>query len=143
RNLIGTTVGDELVLDTQGRSRVVSIALKARAAILLGGKLGKAYWFNEKSGGFVTSTYYAKELPAWVAAWNAKRLPDSFFGKSWTPSVAEAAFARQSEDDMPWEGDLFGLGRTFPHKLTGGKGDKPGESYYEALIKTPVGNDVE
>src|SRR5205085_1334 len=52
------------------------------------------------------------------------------------------AFARQSEDDMPWEGDLFGLGRTFPHKLTGGK-EAIGPDYYEALIKTPYGNEVE
>jgi hypothetical protein len=78
----------------------VTVALKSRAAVLLGGKLGKAYWFNEKSGDFTTSTYYAKELPAWVAAWNQKRLPDSCFGKAWTRAVPEEAFGRASEDDM-------------------------------------------
>ncbi|MBI3272722.1 MAG: alkaline phosphatase family protein [Planctomycetes bacterium] len=141
RNFIGTTVGDELLLNSQSRSKVLAVALKCRAAILLGGKLGKAYWFNEKSGEFTTSTYYAKDLPAWVADWNKKRLPDSYFGNAWKPFVPESAFARASEDDAPFEGDLVGLGRVFPHPVTG-KLDKPGEAFYDALSKTPFGNEV-
>jgi predicted AlkP superfamily pyrophosphatase or phosphodiesterase len=141
RNFIGTTLGDELILNSQGRSKVVSIALKSRSAVLMGGKLGKAYWFNESSGGFETSSYYAKALPEWVVAWNKKRLADTYFGKAWTASVPESAFARASEDDFPQEGDIGGLGRTFPHKVNG-KLDAPGEAYYDALSKTPFGNDV-
>jgi arylsulfatase A-like enzyme len=131
KNMLTTTVGDELLLD--GRSKVVTIALKSRAAILLGGKLGKAYWFNEKTGGFATSTYYAASLPPWVAAWNERKLADACVGKTWTPSVPESAFSRASEDDMPWEGDLFGLGRTFPHPIKN----------YEAACMSPHGNDLE
>lgn len=142
RNFIGTTIGDELILNSQGRSKVVSIALKSRSAILLGGKLGKAFWFNEKTGGFETSTYYGKALPEFVATWNAKRMPDSFFGKTWTPLVPAAAFARASEDDFPFEGDISGLGRTFPHTVDG-KLKAPGDAYYDALVKTPFANDLE
>ena len=141
RNFIGTTLGDELILNSQGRSKVVTVALKSRSATLLGGKLGKAYWFNEQAGGFETSTYYAKALPDWVVAWNKKRVADQYFGKVWTPLVPESAFARASEDDFPQEGDVGGLGRTFPHKLTG-KLEAPGEVYYDALAKTPFGNDL-
>jgi predicted AlkP superfamily pyrophosphatase or phosphodiesterase len=131
RNLLGTTVGDELVLD--GRSKVVTMALKSRAAILLGGKLGKAYWFDEKAGGFATSTYYASALPPWVEAWNARKIAASFAGKSWTPLVPESAFARSSEDDMPWEGEVYGLGRTFPHPISGN----------DSVCMSPFGNDLE
>lgn len=130
RELLATTVGDELVMD--GRSKVVTVALKPRSAIMLGGKLGKAYWFNDKKGQFGTSAYYGK-APSWVGEWNDKKVADTFVGTSWTPSVPESAFARCSEDDMPFEGEVFGLGRTFPHKL----------SDFAAVTMSPSGNDVE
>lgn len=130
KQLLATTVGDELLLD--GRSKVVTMALKPRSAIMLGGKLGKAFWFDDKKGTFGTSAFYGA-APEWVAQWNAKKVADTYVGTSWTPSVPESAFARASEDDMPWEGDLFGLGRTFPHKL----------GSFEAVSMSPRGNDVE
>ncbi len=130
KQLNATTVGDELVLD--GRSKVVTMALKARSAIMLGGQLGKAFWMDEKTGHFKTSAHYGK-APEWVEKWNDKKVADTYVGSTWTPSVPETAFARASEDDMPWEGDLNGLGRSFPHKL----------SSYEAVCMSPRGNDVE
>ena len=57
-NLITTTVGDELRLHTNMRSRVVSISRKDRSAILMGGHLGDAYWYESATGNFVTSSYY-------------------------------------------------------------------------------------
>ena len=47
--------------------------LKGRGSLLLGGQLGKAYFFSDQRGGFTTSSYYAKELPAWVQRWNGRR----------------------------------------------------------------------
>ena len=68
RNLVGSTLGDEL--KNAGRaSKVVAISIKDRAAILLGGKRADlALWIDGKPRRWVSSTYYRKDakLPAWV-----------------------------------------------------------------------------
>jgi predicted AlkP superfamily pyrophosphatase or phosphodiesterase len=72
RNLRATTLGDELRLATNGRSRVYGISLKDRAAILPAGQAANAaYWIDTASGHFTTSTYYMEHLPEWARAFNA------------------------------------------------------------------------
>jgi len=72
RNLRATTLGDELRLATNGRSRVYGISLKDRAAILPAGQSANAaYWIDNSSGQFTTSTYYMEHLPEWARAFNA------------------------------------------------------------------------
>jgi len=72
RNLRATTLGDELRLATQGRSRVFGISLKDRAAILPAGQAANAaFWIDNASGQFTTSTYYMEHLPEWVRSFNA------------------------------------------------------------------------
>jgi hypothetical protein len=61
-NFIGETVGDRLRVATGMKAKVVAIATKDRAAVLLGGRLGSAYWMSEENGKMTTSTYYATEL---------------------------------------------------------------------------------
>src|SRR5690606_11422886 len=70
RNLIGSTIGDELVSRSGGASRVFAVSLKDRSAILLGGARGTAYWYASGAGRFVTSTFYRETLPAWLEEWN-------------------------------------------------------------------------
>jgi predicted AlkP superfamily pyrophosphatase or phosphodiesterase len=139
RNFYGSTVGDELRMSNGGRSKVVSLALKERGALLLGGRTGTAYFFGEQTGDWTTSTYYMKVLPSWLVAFNAKRLADQWFGKEWTRCLPEAAYGPEP-DDAPWEADLLGLGRTFPHKITG-KEQKPTGKYWEAFMTSPFGID--
>ena len=69
--LMGSTVGDELRLATNDRSKVIGISVKDRSAILPAGRhANAAYWFSTTSGNMVSSTYYFKELPAWVTTFN-------------------------------------------------------------------------
>ncbi len=63
RNLTSSTIGDELIIASGGRSRVFSVSIKDRGAILPGGQLGKAFWYSSGSGKFVTSTYYYSDYP--------------------------------------------------------------------------------
>jgi arylsulfatase A-like enzyme len=71
RNLRASTVGDELRLATQGRSRVFGVSLKDRAAILPAGQAANgAFWLDDASGRFTTSTYYMEHLPEWATAFN-------------------------------------------------------------------------
>jgi predicted AlkP superfamily pyrophosphatase or phosphodiesterase len=94
RNLTSSTLGDELRLATDFRAKTISISLKDRAAVLTGGHTPSAvYWFDAGSGRFVTSTYYAPTLPAWVDEFNQQTPVKQFCGKNWqalaeTPGAA-------------------------------------------------------
>jgi predicted AlkP superfamily pyrophosphatase or phosphodiesterase len=71
RNLLSTTIGDQIRLHTDFQSKVVGISYKDRAAILPAGRSSDhAYWLDTDNGQFITSTYYRTELPAWAKAVN-------------------------------------------------------------------------
>ena len=85
-NLIGSTLGDELRAATDFRSKVVTISLKDRSAVLMGGHSpSAAYWYDGASGHFVTSTYYMPALPAWVTEFNQSLRQKDYCGRSWAP----------------------------------------------------------
>lgn len=82
--LIGDTFPDELRLATDFKSRVISISLKDRGAIIPGGHMANAaYWYDVATGHFVSSTYYLQELPPWVERFNAQAPASAYCDKSW------------------------------------------------------------
>jgi hypothetical protein len=67
RNELASTVGDELRMATQGQSLVYGVSLKDRASILPAGATANgAFWIDQSSGRFITSTYYMQQLPDWA-----------------------------------------------------------------------------
>jgi len=136
RNFIGSNLSDQLLLSNNFKSKAIGVSLKDRAAIMLAGKLGKAYWYHEKAGGIISSSYYMTDLPAWVRQFNALKIPDSYFGKTWTKLLPEAAYSISRADDTPNELTTEVTGRTFPHLLTD-KAGKPTATYYEGFTATP------
>lgn len=134
------TFADKLRMGTFGKGKVVAISGKARAAIAFAGRLGQAYWFHEPTGRFVTGTYYAKEPPAWLKTFNDKKPADAWFGKSW--ELLAPAKEYGGDDERPGESDWYGMGKTFPHPLSGGL-TAPGPTSYSALCSSPFFNDVE
>jgi len=83
-NLLADTLGDELKLATQGKSRVFGISLKDRASVLPAGFAGNgAYWIDSKSGAWVTSTYYRSELPKWVQDFNDGKHAEKYLNLEW------------------------------------------------------------
>lgn len=99
-----TTIGDQLHLATDFKSRVIGVALKDRAAILPAGhSADAAYWWDTSAGHFVTSTYYMKDLPAWVKDFNSKHqqtpgkdVKTSDLGVTLTFDMAKAALENES-----------------------------------------------
>jgi predicted AlkP superfamily pyrophosphatase or phosphodiesterase len=82
--LLVSTIGDELKMAGRGQPRVIGVSLKDRAAILPSGHMADgAFWFDIRTGNFVSSTYYYKALPAWVDEFNAPRPADSYRGVTW------------------------------------------------------------
>ena len=83
-NLLADTLGDELKLATQGKSRVFGVSLKDRAAILPAGFAGNgAYWIDGKSGLWVTSTYYRSEMPKWAQDFNDSKRAEKYLNLEW------------------------------------------------------------
>lgn len=138
RNLKSSTFGDELVMFNAGRSRVFSVSIKDRGAILPGGHAGKAFWFSRRQGTFVTSTYYYDEYPAWVADWQSKRLANEYKGQEWELVLEPSGYVAHNIDDRPYEVAFDGLGRTFPHELGSGQS----KYFYTKLSVTPMGDEL-
>ncbi|HWS54999.1 MAG TPA: alkaline phosphatase family protein [Pyrinomonadaceae bacterium] len=144
RRLLVSTLGDELRLSTNGRSKVVGISLKDRSAILPAGRQATAaYWFSAESGRMVTSDFYMKELPAWVARFNAAAPADKYRGQAWTRLLADESeyLRRAGPDDPEWEWKPAKAERAdsvFPHRLP----DATGRKLYDAFHYTPYANEM-
>ena len=134
KNLMVETVGDVLRRGDP-RAKVIAISGKDRGAILPAGKAGVAYMYMDATGEFASSTYYMKEHPGWVTAFHAGKPADRFFKATWSPLLPEASYARSVPDNQPW----FNPGGALP-KVLGEKDDKPGPSFYSALIRSPYGD---
>lgn len=136
-NLLSSTIGDELVISNNSQSRVFSVSIKDRGAILPGGHAGKAFWYSKSDGSFVSSSYYYKEYPDWVRQWNAKKTADKYKDTQWRLLHDASTYIFGRDDDRPFEINMFGLGTTFPHPI---KGDS--KYFYASLIATPFGDEL-
>jgi predicted AlkP superfamily pyrophosphatase or phosphodiesterase len=140
RNLQATTITDELKLATNFRSKVIGIALKDRSSILPAGhNPDGAYWFDDLTGNFITSTYYRKELPAWVQKFNNSKPLDTYLSKPWTTLYPINTYEQSTADNNGYEGAFKGkTAPVFPHDILAlkGKGD-----YFLARY-SPYGNNL-
>ncbi len=120
RNLLVTTVTDELKLATNFRSKVIGIALKDRGGILPAGHTADAaYWFDDKNGSWISSTYYMKDLPKWVKDFNAKNLPEAYLKKEWQSAFPLNTYLQTLPVESRYEGKLGGATITgFPIKTS-------------------------
>jgi len=109
RNMLTNTVTDELRLATNFRSKVIGISLKDRGGILPGGHTANAaYWFEDKSGNWITSTYYMNDLPQWVKDFNAQKLPETYLKSDWVPVYPLDTYAQSTPDINRYEGKFKG-----------------------------------
>lgn len=138
RNLTSSTIGDELIIATGGKSRVFSVSIKDRGAILPGGQLGKAFWYSSSSGKFVTSTYYYSDYPEWVKAWNKADHASKYKDASWTLKEPQEKYVYGGQDDREGEKGYKHLKGTFPHAL----GAEKDSDFYKALRFTPMGDEL-
>lgn len=140
RNLLATTIGDELKLATNFRSKVIGISIKDRAAILPAGhSADAAYWFDPTNGHFITSTYYTDKLPEWVNKFNDRNLPEKYLKQDWNTLYPIETYTASSADDNDFEQPFSENGTpTMPvrtSKLYKTKG-------YGLISSTPYGNSL-
>ncbi len=118
KNLLATTIGDELRLATNNRSKVVGVALKDRGSILPAGhNATAAYWMDDSLGKFITSSYYMQELPTWVQNFNDKEIAKKYLAANWDLfSAKEKYYQSAATDDNEYEGKFKHEKVTsFPH----------------------------
>ena len=138
RNLLTTTIGDELRIATNFQSKVIGVAIKDRGAIIPAGHTANgAYWYDYKTGNFITSTYYMNDLPDWVKNFNSRKIVDSLYGQNWNLLLPKEVYSQYStEDDEPYESKPFGNDSTvFPYDLSKFIGKD-----YSRIASTPYGN---
>ena len=118
--LLATTIGDQLRLASNWRSKVVSVSIKNRGAILPAGRAGNvAYWYEYKTGNFITSNYYVDKLPSWVKKFNDQKLSDKFLAQDWKPLKPLNQYRESASDDTPYERVLTGKKKpTFPYEFS-------------------------
>ncbi len=122
--LLATTITDELKLNNED-TKVIGISLKDRAAILPAGHLANgAYWYDDTSGKFVTSTYYMKSLPDWLENFNNRSIADSLMASPWKPSHTAESYIHKSRS-----GNIK-------------KTDHKKQVHYDTFITSPHGNTI-
>ncbi len=139
KNMLSTTIGDQLKLSNNSQSKVIGIALKDRGAILPAGHLANAaYWFDSVTGNWISSSYYMAQLPDWVNAFNRKALAKTYLAQPWQTLLPVADYSESLSDDNNFERSFHGETRpVFPHdlpKLAAANGN------FDLIKTTPFGN---
>ena len=132
KNMKTTTITDQLRMSNNFQSRVFGVSIKDRGAILPAGHAANAaYWFDSKTGSWITSTYYMKELPIWAKTFNDQKIPDKGLAQKWETLLPISQYTESEGDNQTYEGTLGGeKDPVFPHTVTN----------YENLLTTPFGN---
>ncbi len=141
KNMLVTTIGDELRMSNNYQSKVVGISLKDRGAALPAGHTANAaYWFDFSDGKFISSDYYMDTLPDWMQSFNSKRLADQYMDQTWELSLEASAYDITGEDDNPMEHIFDGRHTaTFPYNL---KEIRKDNGDVGMLNLTPYGNTI-
>lgn len=136
RNLKSTTVTDELK-SANPESKVVTVSIKDRGAVLPAGHLGDAaYWYEGETGNFISSSWYVSELPDWVQDFNKEGLAKDFANSTWETLLPIDQYTESNADDTPYEGTLENeAAPVFPHDLGANRGDD-----YGIISSSPYGN---
>ncbi len=119
--LVASTLGDELMLASNGKSKNIALSIKDRSAIFSAGHYASGvYWLDDTTGNFITSTYYAQKLPDWIEQFNKQKLADKYLNETWNTLYPISEYSKWCTDDnVPFEGKLKGThAPVFPYVLS-------------------------
>ncbi|MEH6611660.1 MAG: alkaline phosphatase family protein [Halioglobus sp.] len=115
RSILAPTFSDTLTIASGGQAKIFGVSGKDRSAVAMAGKTGTAYWYSTNTGDFQSSGYYMENYPGWVADWNKQGAAEKLSDKQWTLQDQHDTYLFADQDDRPYEVDLKGYGRVFPH----------------------------
>ena len=139
-NLLVSTITDELRLTTRFQAKVVGVSIKDRGSIIPAGHNPTgAYWFDSKTGNFMTSTYYTDALPEWVEKFNKKKSAAKYLQNTWSPLRPIQEYAESTAGATPYERPFSGKEEaTFPYDLK----DLVKSNGIGLIRSTPYGNSI-
>ncbi|MDR6843655.1 alkaline phosphatase PafA [Flavobacterium granuli] len=138
KNLLTTTITDELRLATNFQGKVIGLSIKDRGAILPAGHFANWAFWSTKSGAFISSTFYGDKMPDWVTQFNSEKNYMKYIDKGWSLLKPVETYNESLPDNNPYEGRLDkSLPPVFPYNLK----KIYNESGMEVLKTTPFGND--
>ncbi len=118
KQLIGSTYSDELRLSNYKQSKVIGVSLKNFASILSSGTLANAaYWMDDKSGNWTSSSYYLDSLPKWVKDFNQKQFVPLYLKREWDTMNPISTYKESLADNNSYESGYSNKQKTFPYDL--------------------------
>jgi hypothetical protein len=141
-NLQASTFTDELKMSTNMMSKVYAVGLKEYSAIFSAGHAADgAFWYDNITGSWMTSSYYMDTLPSWVNDFNAMKHSDTYLNGTWNLLRPEADYSNCLPDSNKFETGFNGL-NFFPYDLKklSQKGSRNSPKDYSLLRETPFGN---
>ncbi len=139
-NLLASTITDELKLLNKDKSKVISISIKDRSAILPGGHLcDAAYWWDEATGNFISSSFYMHQLPQWVVNFNNQRLALQYLQKNWDLLISKEKYVSFLPDSNQYEKSILNkYAPKFPYDFS----EYMRNEKVSILKYTPYGNSI-
>ena len=142
RNMLGTTIGDEIKLANLRQSKVFGVSLDPVSAILPAGHMADgAFWYDDENGTFVTSSYYMRDLPNWLIDENKKKLSEVYLTETWNTSFPIQQYTKSLTDENPYESGISGR-IVFPYVMSDLARGKSISERYRLLKQTPFGNSL-
>ena len=92
RQLVAETISDAMI-QHDSTSRVATIAIEPLSAIVTAGHSGEVYWMETLQSAWTTSSYYTKELPAWVTRYNQTGKNLEYLTKRWSALLEYDTYA--------------------------------------------------
>ncbi len=143
-NLQSSTFSDELEMSTNKKAKVFGVGLKENSAILSAGHAADgAYWFDNTSGTWMSSTHYIDTLPDWVKDFNSMRYSDSYLENTWSLYRSPDYYSECLPDTNSAEAGFNGI-NYFPYDLKKLRSKEilNLKNDYSLLKETPFGNSL-
>ena len=143
-NLQASTFSDELEMATKTTAKVYGIGMKENSAIFSAGHAADgAYWFDNTTGTWMTSTYYIDSLPVWINDFNAMSFSGTYINSVWNLLRPLSEYNDCQIDSNEFEAGFNGV-NYFPYDLKKirAKGFNNSKTDYSLLRETPYGNSL-
>lgn len=119
KNIKVFTLPDVLKQQSNGKSKVYSVALNAHSAVSTAGHSANgAFWFDIANGNMISSSYYCKDYPEWIIDFNSKKLAQTYLQRQWNLLLPTNGYTASLNDDHVLESGFWKKWNTFPYDLS-------------------------
>lgn len=97
KSLLTSTFTDEIKLYTQGKAKIITIALNPEEAVIMAGHAGNGtVWIDDNSGNWMSTNYYGSALPDWAIQANNVSQVQNNIQRNWSNLYMGSAYKANS-----------------------------------------------